>query len=178
MDLQNIDDLKLTELVLIILKKSYLIDKLIGSKLEREIFNVTELKSSLDYGSPEWQQEIGGHYKLNIMKMYFLSWVFDFKFIAIQQPIVNFKEPLTRKEKFLNETASRDNKLIYEFMSKELNNFEQKMGSDFFYDFNDIFDGNENEIFWDVMHVTDEGNEIIAKNITEIVIKKVQAKNS
>ena len=164
LDIKNIDDMSGWNLFGMLLRKSRVVDKLFGHKIDEEIFNTPELREEIGYGSDMWKQEIVVSYVNNILKMKGISEMYDFKFVSILQPIVIYKEPLVDYEEELYYTAYfyQD---VYDAFDHYLSQLSVEEG--YYYDFRDIFDGYEEELYTDFVHVNKEGDAIIAQRIAE-----------
>ncbi len=172
--LKNLKNLKLRQIFSIVLKKSRFISKVFGEKIEKDFFYTPELRKEVGYLSDDWKIKIISSYVNNILKMNVLSESYNFDFIAVYQPLVIYKEPLVGKEKSLYGTAEFF-KDVYDSMATTLNNIEGRSGKNFFYDFRNVFDGYDKELYTDYVHVTIEGNEIIAGEITKIIISRLSS---
>jgi len=172
---KELENLKPSQLLLIFFKKSRVISHFFSQKIDDSILYTPELRREVGYGSPQWKQQIVVDYTQNIMKMQQLSYSFGFEHIALLQPIVIYKEPLVGEEKNLFNTIifAKD---VYDSFALSLENLEKARNIDFFHDLRNVFDGQNQELFWDFIHIYEEpGHDILADEISDIVINRINS---
>jgi hypothetical protein len=172
---KELENLKFSQLLLIFFKKSRVINHFFRQNIDNSILYTPELRKEVGYGSPQWKQQIVVDYAQNIMKMQQISSSFGFDHVALLQPIVIYKEPLVGQEKNLFNTIifAKD---VYDSFALNLENLEQVRGLNFFYDLRDVFDGQNQEFFWDFIHINEEpGHDILADVISDIVLTRIKS---
>lgn len=95
----------------------------------------------------------------------------NIRYIGVLQPTMLSKQPLTNTEiqwPFLeHKKLLREN--VYRHMHMLWNELVET--TSWAYDFTRIFDNNDEEIFRDICHVTENGNRIVAENIAKLILK-------
>ncbi len=160
----------ISQIVNILLLKSRLITSVFGESLRNRI---VEAKQPTSTSSKEINNVISATtntYTNNIKKMCSFSNGNNFKFIALLQPMLIFKSPITDNEKKLlgSDDLQSYIKKNYQLLGNDYNNLEssQKKGNNCYYaDLSKIFMGYDKEIYWDIVHTNNDGNKYIASQI-------------
>ena len=161
----------------------YLVDnsKIISfffKKSEKEIYLFDEKKflEELDLSSKIFVE--------HMRKFYLMSQGYNFKYIQFLQPHIYKKANLTESEKRITKLYDYvrpvhggksfgeflKNNSIYKEIIKNYKNIENVEC----FNLENIFEDNKDEIFFTLVHMNDKGYKFIAKNISEILIKKIK----
>jgi len=101
---------------------------------------------------------------------------FGISFFSILQACLNAKRPISRVDlEMLEHETQPQRKLaelteLTEFVTREMSKYP------WFYDFKNIFDGMQDEIFFDCAHVYGNKNRLIAEKIL-LIIREVTGEN-
>lgn len=107
------------------------------------------------------------YYKKNFLLLQQLSKIYHFKLICFWQPVIQTKKLLTDEEKIIQQPVMDDmDGQLYTM----INQLMVTDSSNYFFKISNIFDENTNTIFSDNIHITEEGNQIVADKIFEIVL--------
>jgi len=143
---------------------------LFGRDLQNLIVSFRQLRERQDYGSDAWEQLVVDRYIANIRKMAGMAKGFDFRFIAILQPLVHFKNPRMGREESLLGSEEFQGYLVGQYSRArehlaDLRNEESFQTSCLFLDLSGIMNGHNEETYWDFIHTDNRGNEYIAGQI-------------
>jgi len=141
-----------------------------GRDLQNLIVSFRRLREQQDYGSQAWEQRVVDRYIANIRKMAGMAKGFDFRFIAILQPLVHFKNPRMGREESLLGSEDFQEYLAQQYSRArehlaDLQNEESLQTSCLFLDLSGIMNGHSEETYWDFIHTDNRGNEYIADQI-------------
>jgi len=156
----------------LLLRKSIIIrvlDAKTGGHLEASIVNKDLYRQQADYGSEEWKREIVDSYAKNTEKAALLCNAKNIRFVAIHQPLLNYKHPLTAKERALVPSAEFSSFIaeVYPEMGRCLGNMSGSRVTG--KDLKDIFNNTPEDYFWDFTHTDNRGNAFIAHQIADVV---------
>lgn len=110
--------------------------------------------------------------------MYAIAHACGFRFYGILQPAFYSKKALAGREKliaaygnnfFSDNFSDEKRKERYEKILKIFPKSEKLYKDKFLYNFSDLFQENENEIFKDCVHLFEKGNELVAEAILKII---------
>jgi len=158
----------------LVLRKSFLI-KLIYSRgifysnLREQQLNLSALRKSCGYGTPQWEEAIVNQYLSALEKGTLLANAKHFRFAAFLQPLVFFKENCSEREKGFIEAEpglADYTRRQYDRARKGYENLQQKYGQDktcYFYDISWSLRNYSKPAFTDFNHLDDAMNGEIAK---------------
>ncbi len=136
-----------------------------------------EIKQACAYRSPGWETEIITRYIGNLEKMCHLAKGFDFKLAVFLQPVIYFKTPLVGRERALLGDDDFQNYMERQYarikpILSDLNTKYAKENRYFFADLSNTFTGYDKEVFWDFIHIDNEGNKVIAGRMYDFLKEK------
>lgn len=120
-------------------------------------------------------------YLSNLKKMCDFSKGNNSKFIAVLQPMLVFKRPLVGKEnKLLGENGIQLQSYIkksYQLLNNSYLDLEKKneKGECYYADLSKIFLSYDKEIYWDIVHTNNDGNQFIAAQIYNTIKNNFQS---
>ncbi|MBD5521747.1 MAG: hypothetical protein HDR03_11130 [Lachnospiraceae bacterium] len=121
-------------------------------------------------------QNIFNNWLSNIRTMYAIASERKIRFFSFCQPCLSSKEEKTIKEKniLISMQSHRGRKLVKESFRKYMALTPEL--PDYIYDLSNVFDG-ENDIYMDICHVWEKGNQIIAREIKKIILSEINLDN-
>lgn len=136
-------------------------------------YNLGELRGSCGYGTEGWEMDIAVKYLENLVKMGRFAKGCGFRLFAFLEPILFLKDPLSGKEKEIPTTCygienfDRYVRRQYERIRVMLRYLQTAETDDRFIltDLSSVFQGYDQDIYWDFRHVNNEGNRRIAEHI-------------
>ncbi len=141
-----------------------IIENLLGKTTKSEInLQVPQIENDT------FVDRVIGNYEQNVKVIDALSQTYGFKYILVWQPLLFTKKIRTNDEKRINHYNPNNPELMYILITDRIKKTHLKN----FYDLTAIFDNEQESIFIDECHVTPEGNEIISKNLEEILKEKL-----
>jgi lysophospholipase L1-like esterase len=127
-----------------------------------------EARRQAGYGSPEWQQAIVAHYVGNLVKSEQVSRAFGADFVAYFQPVLHFKPSLGPEERQFAAPLGELARLTRELRTRVLPELERRHAQGLTVrDLSGTFDSVAGDVFYDYIHVTLEGNQILARAVAE-----------
>jgi lysophospholipase L1-like esterase len=127
------------------------------------------------YRSVEWRDRIADVYVGNLVKAQQVSRAFGAEFVAFFQPLVFFKPSLGPKEKEITATLegfgemARDLRLRIRLRLKRARQQEGLVARDL----SDIFATVDEDVFYDIIHVTRPGKQILARAMAEVIAPRI-----
>ena len=162
------------ELVSSILYKSKALALIYRSSLQDQIAPIGRIRQEIgNFRSEEWEKDIVNVYEGNLKKMCRLAEAYDFKAAFILQPMIHFKTPLVGHEaQFDREDAFRSY-LVRQFGRARdgLVQVKGRLSSDrcVTADLSGVFKNDERELFWDMVHINNDGNAVVAGEIYNVL---------
>ncbi|MGH7451507.1 MAG: hypothetical protein ACRENG_09200 [bacterium] len=98
-----------------------------------------------------------------------LSKTYDFQYICFWQPVIYTKNQLTGEEKSLD-NATKDGKLRKLYL--DTYGAIKKLPLPHFFDLSEVLNNRNTTLYFDLCHLSEEGNEIVANAIAEVIIAK------
>jgi lysophospholipase L1-like esterase len=98
-----------------------------------------------------------------------LSKAYDFQYICFWQPVIYTKNQLTEEEKSLDDQA-KDGKLRQLYLDTYA--AIKKLPLPHFYDLSEVLNNRNITLYSDFCHLSEEGNDIVANAIAEVIITK------
>jgi hypothetical protein len=139
--------------------------------------DLERVRGKVGYLSSEWRDRIASVYVGNLVKTQQISRAFGSDFIAFFQPLVFFKRTLGQKEQRITAPLEGFGKMARDLRLRvrlELQRAESRQGL-VARDLSDIFDSTEEDMFYDIIHVTRLGKEILARAMAEDVDPRIRA---
>lgn len=155
----------------------------LGSALLRKAFYnhfveaftlLSDLRTRVGYQTEKWVTEIANCYADNLRKAKTVSNAFGAEFCAFFQPLVFYKSTLAEQE--IGLVSDKDFQR-YCTRQRELLRHNQAWLSAAgvtVHDLSDVFDNNHTAVFTDYIHVTQEGNEVVAEAMVAPVLQLVK----
>ncbi|MBI2048878.1 MAG: SGNH/GDSL hydrolase family protein [Candidatus Liptonbacteria bacterium] len=117
-------------------------------------------------------KEIASEYKNNrLVFLNDLARTFRFKLIALWQPNLFLEKKLIGDENDLGKLDPHVKDVKVAELHRRVSALLPSDPSRNFYNLSDIFNGRAHEFYIDYAHVSEEGNEVVAKKIAEIIVK-------
>ncbi|MDT7540306.1 MAG: hypothetical protein QOE33_210 [Acidobacteriota bacterium] len=140
-----------------------------NSRLDYYARDVQRLRASAGYGTEAWAEAVADTYARNQRKMCTVAQGAHAKMATFLQPTVAFKRPLVGNENSYAEGAEFQHYAadIYARMRRdvEATNSFNRGGGCYSFDVSDIFSDYPEEIYVDLVHVTNDTNAYIASRI-------------
>jgi lysophospholipase L1-like esterase len=138
--------------------------------------DLERVRSEAGYLSPEWRDRIASGYVGNLVKAQRISRAFGSDFSAFFQPLVFFKRTLGHEEQKIAAPLEGFGKMARDLRLRvrlELQRARSRQGL-VARDLSDIFDSIEEDMFYDIIHVTRPGKEILARAMAEDVGPRIR----
>lgn len=129
------------------------------------------LRKEVGYRTPDWENSIIETYINNLHRMCRIGHGFNFKFYAVLHPLIFQKSPLSDAEKALNVGDADFASYMRRQHDRAATAFSALQSGDGadglcrFVDFSDIFANDPRNLFWDFIHVNNDGNATIGSAI-------------
>jgi hypothetical protein len=126
------------------------------------------------YLSPEWRDRIAAVYVGNLVKAQRISRAFGADFMAFFQPLIFFKPALGPGEREIVAPLEGFGKMARDLRLRVRLEWKraQRQGL-VVHDLSDIFDTIDEDVFYDIIHVTRPGKEILARAMAEHVAAQI-----
>ena len=132
---------------------------------------MSALRTAAGYRTPEWEHAIIDAYSNNLHRMCRLGRAFNFKFYAVLQPLIFQKSPRSDTETklkfgdadFASYMQRQHDRAAVAF--RRLQADDGVDGACRFVDLSQIFANDPRSLFWDFIHVNNDGNATIASAI-------------
>jgi hypothetical protein len=140
---------------------------------------IGSLRDEAHYGSTAWSAEIVAGYAANLQKMCGVAAAWDFRFVAALQPVLFVKHPLVGSEPamLLEPPLQRHMTTTYARFREEFKRLDvdaTRGGRCQYIDVSNALDGTPTQLFWDYVHVNNDGNEIVARRLfSELVARRL-----
>lgn len=153
--------------------RSRVIDFALGGRFSRPWQLRAQLRSEVAWGSPAWESRIAEVYASNVERMAVVGRGFGFKTAFFLQPLLaSKKERVGGETRLPLDRAWRSLvRRVYPAMS---HGAQARLGrldasSTKFFDISDLLADSHEDLFWDMGHVNNRGNELIAARMLELL---------
>jgi lysophospholipase L1-like esterase len=151
--------------------RSRMISLIFAPRVQEIRLPLSALRTAVGYRTPEWENAIIDAYTDNLHRMCRLSRAFNFRFYAVLQPMIFQKSPLSETEmnlkfgdtNFASYMRRQHNQAVLAFHRLQAD--DGREGSCRFVDLSQIFANDPRSLFWDFIHVNNDGNATIASAI-------------
>src|SRR5262249_3482826 len=129
------------------------------------------IRRVVGYRTPEWESAIIEEYGSNLHRICRLGRAFNFKFYAVLQPLIFQKSPLSDTEKNLKFGDSDFTSYMQRLHDRAVivcRRLQAEDGVDSdcrFVDLSQIFTNDPRSLFWDFIHLNNDGNATVADAI-------------
>ena len=151
------------------LLRSRLLSTTFRTELTERAADLAALRRGAQYGTAAWRDRIVSSYAGNLRKMCASARGLRAKLVVALQPVLFVKQPLVGSEPvMLLEPAMQQHMTeIYRRFREEIRTLDREGALDgcAYLDVSGALDGQPRQLFWDYVHVTNEGNEIIARRL-------------
>lgn len=151
--------------------KSNLFRLLAKKYLAEKISRQTSLRIKAGYQTEEWRKEIADVYLGNEQKTNNQCRLMNIRFMTFFQPTVYSKQNLSDDERKFAESRAGEKQHV-EMLRNMITGSAETDSS--FYDFSDVFDGTEEHIFRDNVHLSNAGRKIVAERMAEIIMHELR----
>jgi hypothetical protein len=142
------------------------------------------LREVADYRTPEWESAIIEEYSNNLHRMCRLGRAFSFRFYAVLQPMIFQKSPLSDMElalkfgdaDFTSYMWRQHDRVVTAFRRLQAGNGMD--GTCRFVDLSQIFANDPRNLFWDFIHVNNDGNATIASAIATDLVNSILSRRT
>ena len=131
------------------------------------------LRIQVGYHTPDWENSIIEAYINNLRRMCRMGHGFNFKFYAVLQPLIFQKLPLSGTEKAIKFGDAKFASYMQRQHDRAATAFSRLQASDGtdgtcrFVDLSDDFANDSRNLFWDFIHVNNDGNATIGSAIAD-----------
>lgn len=155
-----------------------------GSHLLRILFpgyfaerfaGLESLREDAGYLTPEWRDQIAQGYVVNLVKTQRVAQAFGADFLAVFQPLVFFKEILGPREQEIAAPLEGFGNMARDlrFRTRLALDEARRRNGLAMQDLSGVFDGVEDDVFYDFVHVTEEGKRILAEAMAEEIAPRL-----
>ena len=161
--------------------RSRLISRVLAVRAQEIRVPLGPLRKSAGYRTPAWEDAIIEAYRNNLHRACRLGHAFGFKFYAVLQPLIVQKSPLAQAElklKFGDSDFAAYLRRQHDRATAAFRRLQAHDGSDGicrFVDLSQIFAHDPRNLFWDFIHVNNDGNATIAAAISADLTKSFLA---
>lgn len=168
-----------TDILRILFSRSYAVKRFFGGGLQLGLLTMGERRQDVGYQTDAWEQAIVHQYIENLKKMCAIAKTFGFSYAAYLQPLIQFKNSLTE-----HEAAFVGDKEFNAFVNKQYGrirtqiNQTESISRNFCVtsDLSKIFQDTKEEIYWDNIHIRNEGNHMVADAIYHYLLQAYKTK--
>jgi lysophospholipase L1-like esterase len=152
--------------------RSRVISLIFAPRVQEIRLPLSALRAAAGYRTPEWENAIIDTYSDNLHRMCRLGLAFNFRFYAVLQPMIFHKSPLSEAEmklrfgdvNFASYMRRQHDQAVLAFHRLQAD--DGREGNCRFVDLSQIFANDPRSLFWDFIHVNNDGNATIASTIT------------
>lgn len=151
--------------------KSRLIALIFAPRSQEILLPMGTLRMEVGYRTPDWENSIIEAYTNNLRRMCRIGHGFNFKFYAVLQPLIFQKSPLSDAEKALKFGDAKFVSYMRRQHDRTVTAFSRLQADDGtdglcrFVDLSNIFADDPRNLFWDFIHVNNDGNATIGSAI-------------
>ena len=149
--------------------RSRVIAQIFAPRVQEIRLPMAALRTAVGYRTPEWEGAIIETYTNNLYRMCRLGRAFNFTFYAVLQPLIFQKSPLSDTEmklKFGDADFASYMRRQYDRAAAAFHRLQADHGGACrFVDLSQIFANDPRSLFWDFIHVNNDGNATIATAI-------------
>jgi lysophospholipase L1-like esterase len=153
------------------LLRSRLIALIFGPRLQEIRLPMSMLRTMVEYQTPKWENYIIDSYSNNLHRLCRIGYAFNFKFYAVLQPLIFQKSPWSEAEKnlkFGDENFASYMRRQHEQAAAAFGRLEADEGANGkcrFLVLSQIFANDSRNLYWDFIHVNNDGNATIGSAI-------------
>lgn len=134
---------------------------------------LADVRRQVGYGTREWEEALVQSYLRNVVKANAVARAFGARFIAFFQPLVWYKEPKTEAESQMA-NAPEGPTVLYarERVRGEFARLKREgvLGERNAVDLTDTFDGIDEQVYWNGVHINQEFQIVVARRIRDAVL--------
>ena len=164
--------------------KSRLIALIFAPRVQEIRLPMGVLREVADYRTPEWESAIIEEYSNNLHRMCRLGRAFSFRFYAVLQPMIFQKSPLSDMELALKFGDADFTSYMWRQHDRVVTAFRRLQAGDGmdgtcrFVDLSQIFANDPRNLFWDFIHVNNDGNATIASAIATDLVNSILSRRT
>jgi lysophospholipase L1-like esterase len=146
----------------------------------RRLGRLDETRDEAGYLSREWRERIATGYVGNLVKAQRVSEAFGSDFVAFFQPLVFFKPSLGPGEREITAPLEGFGKMARDLRGRtvrELERAREREGLEV-RDLSGVFDSIGEDLFYDFIHVTVQGKEMLARAMAEDVAPRIAGREA
>jgi lysophospholipase L1-like esterase len=151
--------------------RSQVISLIFAPRVQEIRLPLSALRTAAKYRTPGWENAIIDAYSDNLHRMCKLGRAFNFRFYAVLQPMMFQKSPLSESEiklkfgdsSFASYMRRQHDRAVMAFHLLQAE--DEREGTCRFVDLSQIFANDPRSLFWDFIHVNNDGNATIASAI-------------
>jgi hypothetical protein len=154
-------------LLTLLMAESHALRALFGP-VAYQILDFDGKRAETGYRSEAWQAQIVDAYVRNVEKMCMVGNAYRFRVAVVLQPLWLFKKTTVGRERQVDAPGEfrRFIDISYRRIRERLATLQRAHGpSCTFVDLSEMFDDAKQEVFWDFIHVSNEGNRLVAEEI-------------
>jgi hypothetical protein len=163
--------------------KSRVVTSVFGVRSHEVRLPMSTLRAAVGYRTPEWEAAIVQAYSDNMYRMCRLSQAFNFNFYEIMQPMIFQKSPLSEVEAKItygDEAHAAYVRREYQRGTEAVTQLQTRDGvtgaSCRFIDLTQIFANDKRTLFWDLIHLNNEGNATVGAAIAAELAADLQTR--
>lgn len=148
---------------------SSVLRKLLPDYFEQQFFLKKEVKEKIKHSSPAWEEAVADNYLKAITKASVISHAYGSKFLAVYQPLLDYKQKIHERER-----AYLDGPIMLPLLRSRIQEKAlQSLGDKgHFLDLSDHFSQDPRPIFADRIHLNSEANLEVAQTLFQHLNKK------
>jgi hypothetical protein len=142
----------------------------------RRLGGLDDIRREAGYGSVEWREKIAGTYTKHMVKSERVSRAFGARFAAFFQPVLLYKSAFGREEREIAAMLEGVGGTVRDLRVRTRRHLEEARGATGLdvVDLSGIFDLVPDDVFYDYIHVTDRGNQMLAEAMALHVASRLQ----
>jgi lysophospholipase L1-like esterase len=162
--------------------RSRLITAVFAPRMQEVRLPMAELRQAVGYGTPEWERTTIESYRNNMYRMCRIGHAFKFKFLAVLQPLIFQKSPWSEAEiklRFGDDDFAAYMRRQHDRAATAFDRLQADSGGDSvcrFFDLSQLFAQDPRLLFWDFIHINNDGNATVGAAIASDLARTLLAR--
>ena len=164
--------------------RSRLIEAIFAPRMQEVRLPMSELRKAVGYRTPEWERATIESYRSNMYRMCRIGHAFKFKFHAVLQPLIFQKSPWSESEaklRFGDADFAAYMRRQHDRSAVAFGQLQAENGDDGacrFVDLSQTFANDPRSLFWDFIHINNDGNATIGAAIANDLARTLLARSA